>query len=72
MVRSEIALSVQTRKPATRRTAHYDAFREGLLHARSSLIDYIPLKKAGGMTWVDIGGGKVDTPCGGGVCGACG
>ena len=35
----------------------YDAFREGLLHARSSLIDYIPLKKAGGMTWVDIGGG---------------
>jgi len=35
----------------------YDAFREGLLHARSPLMESFPLKKDGGMVWVDIGGG---------------
>jgi ubiquinone/menaquinone biosynthesis C-methylase UbiE len=35
----------------------YDAFRENLLHARSALIESIPLKKGGGMVWVDVGGG---------------
>jgi ubiquinone/menaquinone biosynthesis C-methylase UbiE len=35
----------------------YDAFREGLLHAKSALIESIPLKKGGGMVWVDVGGG---------------
>eukprot|EP00607_Mallomonas_marina_P002199 CAMPEP_0182437212 /NCGR_PEP_ID=MMETSP1167-20130531/84889_1 /TAXON_ID=2988 /ORGANISM="Mallomonas Sp, Strain CCMP3275" /LENGTH=704 /DNA_ID=CAMNT_0024630041 /DNA_START=106 /DNA_END=2220 /DNA_ORIENTATION=+ len=35
----------------------YDAFREGLLHARPALMESIPLKKEGGMVWVDVGGG---------------
>jgi len=35
----------------------YDAFREGLLLARPSLIEALPLKKGGNMVWVDIGGG---------------
>jgi len=35
----------------------YDAFRENLLHARSALMESIPLKKGGNMVWVDIGGG---------------
>jgi len=35
----------------------YDAFREGLLHARSNLMEAFPLKKGGGMVWVDVGGG---------------
>ena len=35
----------------------YDAFREGLLHAKPALIESIPLKKEGGMVWVDVGGG---------------
>ena len=35
----------------------YDAFREGLLHAKPALIESIPLKKGGGMIWVDVGGG---------------
>lgn len=35
----------------------YDAFREGLLHAKSALMESIPLKKSGNMIWVDIGGG---------------
>jgi betaine lipid synthase len=35
----------------------YDAFREGLLHAKSALMESFPLKKAGNMVWVDVGGG---------------
>ena len=35
----------------------YDAFRESLLHSRPTLIEYLPLKKAGNMVWIDIGGG---------------
>lgn len=35
----------------------YDAFREGLLHARPVLMESFPLKKAGNMVWVDVGGG---------------
>lgn len=35
----------------------YDTFREGLLHARGPLLEAFPLKKKGGMVWVDIGGG---------------
>ena len=35
----------------------YDAFREGLLHARPVLMESFPLKKEGGMVWVDVGGG---------------
>lgn len=35
----------------------YDAFREGLLHARPALMEAFPLKKEGGMVWIDIGGG---------------
>jgi betaine lipid synthase len=35
----------------------YDAFREGLLHARPDLMESIPLNKNGGMIWVDVGGG---------------
>jgi len=35
----------------------YDAFREGLLHARSALMEAFPLKKDGNMVWVDVGGG---------------
>lgn len=35
----------------------YDAFREGLLHARPALMEAFPLKKAGGMVWIDVGGG---------------
>jgi len=35
----------------------YDAFREGLLHARPAMMEAFPLKKEGGMVWVDIGGG---------------
>jgi S-adenosylmethionine-diacylgycerolhomoserine-N-methlytransferase len=35
----------------------YDAFRENLLHARSALIESMPLKKGGNMIWVDVGGG---------------
>jgi hypothetical protein len=35
----------------------YDSFREGLLHARPALMEAFPLKKEGGMIWIDIGGG---------------
>jgi ubiquinone/menaquinone biosynthesis C-methylase UbiE len=35
----------------------YDAFREGLLHARPVMMEAFPLKKDGKMIWVDIGGG---------------
>jgi ubiquinone/menaquinone biosynthesis C-methylase UbiE len=35
----------------------YDSFREGLLHARGPLMEAFPLKKGGGMVWIDIGGG---------------
>jgi hypothetical protein len=35
----------------------YDAFREGLLHARPALMEAFPLHKDGGMVWIDIGGG---------------
>jgi betaine lipid synthase len=35
----------------------YDAFREGLLHARPALLEAMPLKKGGNMVWIDIGGG---------------
>jgi ubiquinone/menaquinone biosynthesis C-methylase UbiE len=35
----------------------YDAFREGLLHARPVMMEAFPLKKDGKMVWVDIGGG---------------
>ncbi len=35
----------------------YDTFREGLLHARPELLEAFPLRKEGGMVWVDIGGG---------------
>jgi len=35
----------------------YDAFREGLLHARPALMESFPLKKEGGMVWIDVGGG---------------
>ncbi len=35
----------------------YDAFREGLLHARPALMQAFPLKKEGNMVWVDVGGG---------------
>jgi len=35
----------------------YDAFREGLLHAKSALMESFPLKKQGNMVWVDVGGG---------------
>lgn len=35
----------------------YDAFREGLLHARPALMESFPLKKGGNMVWVDVGGG---------------
>jgi betaine lipid synthase len=35
----------------------YDAFREGLLHARPILIESLPLKKEGKMIWIDVGGG---------------
>jgi betaine lipid synthase len=35
----------------------YDAFRESLLWARPALIQAMPLRKGGGMVWVDVGGG---------------
>ena len=35
----------------------YDAFREGLLHAKPALIESMPLNKKGDMVWVDVGGG---------------
>jgi len=35
----------------------YDAFREGLLHARPVMMEAFPLKADGEMIWVDIGGG---------------
>lgn len=35
----------------------YDEFREGLLHAKPTLMESIALKKAGKMVWVDVGGG---------------
>jgi len=35
----------------------YDAFREGLLHARPVLMESFPLNKEGNMVWIDIGGG---------------
>ena len=35
----------------------YDSFREDLLHARGPLMESIPLSAAGGMVWVDVGGG---------------
>jgi betaine lipid synthase len=35
----------------------YDTFREGLLHARPILLESFPLKRGGGMVWIDVGGG---------------
>jgi len=35
----------------------YDSFREGLLHAKPALMEAFPLKKDGGMVWIDLGGG---------------
>ena len=35
----------------------YDAFREGLLHARPVLMESFPLNKGGNMVWLDVGGG---------------
>jgi ubiquinone/menaquinone biosynthesis C-methylase UbiE len=35
----------------------YDAFREGLLHARPVLMESFPLFKGGNMVWFDVGGG---------------
>jgi S-adenosylmethionine:diacylglycerol 3-amino-3-carboxypropyl transferase/ubiquinone/menaquinone biosynthesis C-methylase UbiE len=35
----------------------YDTFREDFLHARSVLMDSIPLTKGGNMVWIDVGGG---------------
>lgn len=35
----------------------YDNFRENFLHARSDLIYSMPVKKQGGMVWIDVGGG---------------
>ena len=35
----------------------YDSFREGLLHARPTLMEAFPLSKKGKMVWVDVGGG---------------
>lgn len=35
----------------------YDSFREGLLHARPSMMESFPLKSAKNMVWVDVGGG---------------
>lgn len=35
----------------------YDTFREGLLHARPSLMEAFPLLKEGNMVWADVGGG---------------
>jgi S-adenosylmethionine:diacylglycerol 3-amino-3-carboxypropyl transferase/ubiquinone/menaquinone biosynthesis C-methylase UbiE len=35
----------------------YDAFREGLLHARPVLMEAFPLHKNGGIVWIDVGGG---------------
>jgi betaine lipid synthase len=35
----------------------YDTFREGLLHGRPAMLEAFPLKKEGGIVWVDIGGG---------------
>jgi len=35
----------------------YDAFREGLLHARGPLMEAFPLWKRGEMVWIDVGGG---------------
>mmetsp|Transcript_24465 Transcript_24465/g.61929 ORF Transcript_24465/g.61929 Transcript_24465/m.61929 type:complete len:821 (-) Transcript_24465:1909-4371(-) len=35
----------------------YDSFREYFLHARQPLLACCPIKKNGGMVWVDIGGG---------------
>jgi hypothetical protein len=35
----------------------YDTFREGLLHGRPAMMEAFPLKKDGGIVWIDIGGG---------------
>lgn len=35
----------------------YDEFREGLLHAKPTLMESIALKKTGKMVWIDVGGG---------------
>mmetsp|Transcript_67 Transcript_67/g.346 ORF Transcript_67/g.346 Transcript_67/m.346 type:complete len:693 (-) Transcript_67:970-3048(-) len=35
----------------------YDSFREKLLLARPWLMHSFPMKKAGGLVWVDVGGG---------------
>lgn len=35
----------------------YDGFRENFLHARMDLIQAMPLKRKGGMVWIDVGGG---------------
>ncbi len=35
----------------------YDGFRENFLHARADLIQSMPIKRKGGMVWVDVGGG---------------
>lgn len=35
----------------------YDNFRENFLHARSDLMDSVPIKKDGKMVWIDVGGG---------------
>ena len=35
----------------------YDNFRENFLHARSDLIEAMPVKAKGNMVWIDVGGG---------------
>eukprot|EP00051_Salpingoeca_urceolata_P005199 m.71152 g.71152 ORF g.71152 m.71152 type:complete len:692 (-) comp14142_c0_seq2:42-2117(-) len=35
----------------------YDSFREKFLHARPWLMHALPINRAGGMVWVDVGGG---------------
>ena len=35
----------------------YDGFRENFLHARMDLIQSMPIRRKGGMVWVDVGGG---------------
>lgn len=35
----------------------YDNFRENFLHARSDLMDSVPIRKDGKMVWIDVGGG---------------
>jgi hypothetical protein len=37
--------------------AGYDTFRENFLHARSDLMESVPIRKDGKMVWIDVGGG---------------